>query len=161
MPSIRFVASLSTVLATSICNPVFAATVNVSLSDHGAANMPSGMGFGMSEADMSNGPMQITAVPATVKAGEVTLHAVNMSKDLEHELIIAPLGNAGKSLPYKTESQSVDEEAAKALGEVEERQPGESGDLTAELQPGKYILFCNVPGHFMAGMWAVLSVEPN
>jgi uncharacterized cupredoxin-like copper-binding protein len=44
---------------------------------------------------------------------------------------------------------------------VEEREPGQSGDLSAELQPGKYVLFCNVPGHFMAGMWAVLTVEPK
>jgi uncharacterized cupredoxin-like copper-binding protein len=110
---------------------------------------------------MSKAPMMITAQPATVKAGKVTFKVTNMSKDLIHEMIVAPLGKATTQLPYKTTDESVDEDAAGSLGEVEEREPGKAGDLTVDLKPGKYILFCNVPGHYMAGMWTVLTVEPG
>jgi uncharacterized cupredoxin-like copper-binding protein len=43
------------------------------------------------------------------------------------------------------------------LGDLE---PGESGQLTLDLTPGKYLLFCNEEGHFEAGMYAYLTVEP-
>ena len=123
--------------------------------------MPSGLGMGISGADMSKAPMSVIASPATVKAGKVTFVVTNKSKDLVHEMIVAPLGNAEKPLPYKAPDEAVDEDALGSLGEVEERDPGKAGTLTVDLKPGKYVLFCNVPGHYMAGMWTLLSVEPG
>jgi len=44
------------------------------------------------------------------------------------------------------------------LGEVSELDPGASGELGIDLAKGSYILYCNVPGHYMAGMWTILTV---
>ena len=42
---------------------------------------------------------------------------------------------------------------------MEEVGPGERKAFTAELQPGSYLLFCNLPGHFELGMVTRLSVQ--
>ncbi len=39
-----------------------------------------------------------------------------------------------------------------------ETEPGESGQVTLHLNPGTYILFCNIPGHYAMGMWTLLKV---
>jgi len=38
-------------------------------------------------------------------------------------------------------------------------QPGESGDLTVDLKPGKYELYCSIDGHKKLGMDAELTVS--
>jgi uncharacterized cupredoxin-like copper-binding protein len=42
---------------------------------------------------------------------------------------------------------------------VSELDPGKSGALTITLEPGLYLLFCNVPGHFISGMWTTITVK--
>ena len=38
------------------------------------------------------------------------------------------------------------------IGEVEDVQPGESTTLVLTLEPGSYVLLCNLPKHFERGM---------
>ena len=47
--------------------------------------------------------------------------------------------------------------AAKAEGTPGE--PGATRYLTVELRPGRYVFFCNMEGHFMAGMHAEVEVQ--
>jgi uncharacterized cupredoxin-like copper-binding protein len=61
-------------------------------------------------------------------------------------------------MPYSTDLQKVDEDAAGHLGEVAELDLGQSGALTVTLKPGTYILYCNISGHYAAGMWTLLTV---
>lgn len=53
----------------------------------------------------------------------------------------------------------VDEDKAGDKGEVSELDPGKSGTLTVELKAGKYLLICNVPGHY--GGMTLASVWPS
>jgi uncharacterized cupredoxin-like copper-binding protein len=46
----------------------------------------------------------------------------------------------------------------KTLGEVSDLDPGKEGKLTINLKPGEYLLFCNMKGHYQAGMLAHLTV---
>jgi uncharacterized cupredoxin-like copper-binding protein len=62
-------------------------------------------------------------------------------------------------LTYDSTKNKVDEETIKTLGQVAEIDPNKSALLTLELKPGKYVLYCNLPGHFMAGMWTVIEVK--
>jgi uncharacterized cupredoxin-like copper-binding protein len=54
----------------------------------------------------------------------------------------------------------VDESKLGGIKELGDLQPGKSGEMQMTLIPGRYVLFCNQPGHFMAGMVATLSVTP-
>ena len=74
-----------------------------------------------------------------------------------HEMVVAP-ADPPKPLPYDKADQEVKEDAATPIGEVSELDPGTSGKVELDLKPGRYVLFCNVPGHYMLGMWTELTV---
>ncbi len=137
--------------------------VKVSLWDKGADAMDAlgtvaEMGMAMPGADMSKATMGVTAEPASAPAGEITFEVVNASKDAVHEMIVAPVTDPATPLPYDTQNQRVDEDTAGDLGEVSELDPGQSGALRLTLKPGQYILYCNVPGHYVLGMWTLFTV---
>jgi uncharacterized cupredoxin-like copper-binding protein len=48
-----------------------------------------------------------------------------------------------------------------AAGEQPEFAPGEVKLLTLDLSPGKYIVLCNIAGHFSSGMYASLEILAN
>ena len=45
------------------------------------------------------------------------------------------------------------------IGEVSETPPGKTGTTKLDLVPGDYVMFCNVPGHYAAGMYGRLNVK--
>jgi uncharacterized cupredoxin-like copper-binding protein len=140
--------------------------VKVSLWDKGAMSMKMlskaphmGMAMQHGHGMPSGGPMGITLSTDTVPAGEVTFAVSNDSKDMVHEMVLAPVKNEKKPLPYVKKAMKVDEDAAGHLGEVAELEPGANGALTLTLKPGKYILYCNIAGHYTLGMWTLLTVQ--
>ncbi len=156
---------LSGMVATSASTPSFAAAnvVNVSLWDKGPNSMDmlgkgKMMGMGMMAGGMKMAMMGITTDVKKIPAGNVTFEATNDSKDIIHEMVLAPVPADGKPLPYDTETERVKEELAGNLGEVSELDPGQKGALRVEMKPGKYILYCNIPGHYALGMWTTINV---
>ena len=147
-----------------------ATTVTVSLWDKGDhamdmldQAMPMGMGMMrkmMLSGEMKMGPMGITASQSEIPAGEVTFTVTNESGAMIHEMVLAPVTDAAASLPYIADEKRVDEEAAGHLGEVADLEPGKAGALTVTLEPGSYLLFCNIPGHYALGMWTLITVTP-
>ncbi|MFZ1661941.1 MAG: hypothetical protein WAT77_08265 [Paracoccaceae bacterium] len=137
-------------------------TVTVSLWDKGAESVM------MDDAHMAMmGKMQmpdtmammgITIDVATVPAGTVTFNVTNASKDIVHEMVLSPVTAGSTELPYLKDENRIDEETAGHLGEVSELDPGAAGSLTVDMTPGQYILYCNIPGHFIGGMWTLLTV---
>lgn len=155
-------ACLTALTLAAFCVPALADTVvKVSLRDKGGTmDMSKAMGMGMGmHGDMKMAIMSIDIDKKSIHAGKVTFKATNLSKETVHEMIIAPVADENVVLPFVTNENRVDEEATHDLGEVSELDPGKSGSLTVDLKPGLYVLFCNVPGHFMAGMWTTLKVE--
>jgi uncharacterized cupredoxin-like copper-binding protein len=149
------------VMAIAAAGPSQAAgtVVNVALWDKGAdVTQATNLGLGMG-GDMSKATMGISATPDTVKPGMVTFEVLNTSKDTIHEMIVAKLADPKKPLPYIANEERVDEDKEGDLGEVSELDPGKSGALRLELKPGTYILYCNVPGHYVAGMWTTVTVK--
>ena len=119
-------------------------TVNVTLEDASDGGHMTGM--------------KMTAAPDRVKAGQVTIHAINKSLGLTHEVIVVrPAANAAP-LPYDATAGRVVEKGINDLGEVSDLPPGRSGSLTVRLKPGNYLLICNQPNHYKAGMWTKLTV---
>jgi uncharacterized cupredoxin-like copper-binding protein len=96
-----------------------------------------------------------------VKAGKVTFDVTNVSKnEEEHEFLVTKTDLAPDRLPMTQAGARVDESKLQGLEELGDLEPGKSGKLTLDLTPGKYLLFCNEEGHFAAGMYAYLTVEP-
>jgi uncharacterized cupredoxin-like copper-binding protein len=136
-----------------------ASVVKVELWDKGAmADMPTSFVYGQPGVDLSKAPMGMKLSRASVPAGPVTFEVTNSSKDTVHEMIVMYLADPSKPLPYLQSESRVDEDKAGDKGEVSELDPGKSGSLTVDLKPGKYVLICNVPFHFTAGMWTTFEV---
>ena len=154
---------VASLFVVCLATPVMAANavIHVKLSDNGGASIDMsknlGIGIGMG-GDMSKAVMGVEIDKKTVKAGKVTFQVTNVSKDTIHELIVSPIKNDQETLPYLKDENRVDEEHGSHLGEVSELEPGQSGSLTVTLKPGSYALFCNIPQHYMDGMWTLLTV---
>ena len=135
--------------------------VNVSLWDKGAETaMVTDLGFPAAGKDMSKVTMGIAVSMDTVKAGEITFEVLNSSKDTIHEMIITRLRDMTQLFPYNSSESKLDEDKMPdVLGEVSELDPGKTAALRLDLKPGKYLLFCDVPGHFTSGMWTIFTVQ--
>jgi len=108
------------------------------------------------EADPTQMYMHLSQASAT--AGTVTFVATNEGQR-KHEFIVLKTDTAAADLPIVTfegESDRIDEEAAgvEAVGEIEEDDlgPGASATLNVDLEPGHYVLLCNLKGHYRMGM---------
>lgn len=154
--------ALPLVVASILSSPALAAktTLEVKLWDKGGnIDMSKGMGLGIGMGgDMKTAPMGVDIDKKSVKAGKVIINVLNSSKTMVHELIVSPIKDANETLPYLNNESRVDEEHGSHLGEVSELEPGQSGSLTITLKPGLYALYCNIPNHYMGGMWTLLTV---
>jgi uncharacterized cupredoxin-like copper-binding protein len=138
--------------------------VKVSLLDIGPTAMDTmdtakPMGMAVKGADMSMATMSITADPATVPPGEVTFQAVNDSSELVHEMVIARIRDPKQPLPYSMDTMEVDEDGAGLRGKVSELGPGQAAAVTIKVKPGTYMIYCNIAGHYMMGMWTLVTVS--
>ena len=133
--------------------------INVGLWDKGMeATMLTDLAYGTPGLDLSKATMGMKLSSASAPAGVLTFRVTNNSNDTVHEMIVIYMADPTKQLPYIANENRVDEDKAGDKGEVSELDPGKSGSLTVNLKPGSYLLICNVPGHFAAGMWARFEV---
>jgi uncharacterized cupredoxin-like copper-binding protein len=102
--------------------------------------------------------MHIAVDRDSVPAGKVTFRTVNQSKDQVHELLVVRADASQAALPYDEKKQEVLEKKIRRLGEVSDLKPGRSGALSLNLKPGSYLLICNQPGHYKAGMSTPFTV---
>ncbi len=127
---------------------------------------PSMMGYGMMNPGMMmgqgmmGGMMSIRLDKQTVKAGAVTFDVTNWSRSVLHEVLVVSVDNPTAPLPYDYPQARVPEDQVKVLGEAGDLQPNVSKTFELTLTPGSYLLICNLPGHYAAGMAVSLSVTP-
>lgn len=116
-----------------------------------------GPGYGMMGQGMMGG-MSLRTNTASVKAGKVTFDVTNLSRSIVHEMIVVAVENPNAPLPYDYSTGQIPEKQVKMLGETEEMEPNAEKTISLDLKPGNYLLICNVPGHYAAGMWTPLTV---
>jgi len=97
---------------------------------------------------------------ATAKAGPTTIEAPNEGS-VEHELVLFKTNMNPAKLPTEADG-SVDEEkldeVAEEAGEIADVESGDTKSEKFDLTPGKYVMFCNLPGHYAQGMYGSLTV---
>jgi uncharacterized cupredoxin-like copper-binding protein len=95
----------------------------------------------------------------TVKAGKVTFNVKNDATDLMHEAIMVRTDIAADQLPMGPEG-APDEETLTIVGAVEDVEVGKGGSFEVTLEPGHYVIFCNIDNHFSQGMTKDFTVTP-
>jgi uncharacterized cupredoxin-like copper-binding protein len=99
----------------------------------------------------------LTPDKASVPAGDITFSATN-SGTIDHEFVVFKTDLAPDAL--KLSGTAVDEAASgqTKVDEIAEFAPGTTKTLTLNLQPGKYVLICNVAGHYQRGVSSAFTV---
>jgi len=127
----------------------------------GNGTMRPGYGWGPGVmGQWTTGMMAVRIDHDTVKAGKVKFDVTNWSRKLPHELLVVAVDDPTEALPYDYNQAQVKEEQVRVLGDTSELQPNGSYILELTLAPGSYLLICNVPGHYAAGMATPLLVTP-
>lgn len=101
---------------------------------------------------------QIQLSKNTAKAGDVTFHIKNDATDLTHEFVIVNSDLQAANLPLDADG-NIDEEQIEVVDEAEDLEPGTTTDLVVNLQPGHYVIMCNIAGHYAQGMYQDFTVE--
>ena len=87
------------------------------------------------KVSVSESEFKITTASTALRAGEITFEAKNDGK-IPHDLAIKQTGDKTKLIS-----------------------PGSTVELKVTLKPGKYELYCTVPGHEAAGMKLIVTVS--
>lgn len=101
-----------------------------------------------------------------VKAGRIYFLARNSGPALPHEMVIVKSDLAVDMLPVV--DGRVPEDKVEVVDEIRPFTPNSSASLTANLQPGNYLLICNIAepeggqieSHYNLGMRAAFNVVP-
>ncbi len=90
---------------------------------------------------------------SSVTSGAVTFKVTN-NGSMTHEFVVLRTDAA----PGGISVQAGKAAEAGHQGEVEDIAPGTTKTLSLNLPPGHYVLLCNIPGHYLAGMHAAITV---
>lgn len=101
---------------------------------------------------------EFNIVPAQPSApsGSVTFSVQNDGA-VAHELTVFRTDLAPDALPVS--AATVDEDEVDVVGTTPDFASGAGGELTVTLEAGAYVLVCQVPGHYGAGMHAAFTAE--
>jgi uncharacterized cupredoxin-like copper-binding protein len=88
-------------------------------------------------------------------AGLITF-AIDNTGSQVHEFEVFSGAEPGQVLPLA--SGVADTSGLTVLDEVEDLLPGSSSRLAVDLEPGTYLLICNLPAHYAAGNWAEFTI---
>ncbi|HEX9416672.1 MAG TPA: hypothetical protein VF895_08220 [Gaiellaceae bacterium] len=92
--------------------------------------------------------------PRSSKAGSVTFVVHNKGK-LKHEFVVVKTNRAPGKLPLKGQVAKL----TGVKGLIKPFKPGQTKKLTVKLAAGKYVLLCNLPGHYKFGQYAGFTVK--
>jgi len=102
----------------------------------------------------------VNVVPPTVAPGN---HAFTIANDgrTEHELLVFHTSLAPTDFPIGQDGDiNEDAPGMNKVSDGDNIAPGDTQKRTVDLsQPGTYVFVCNLPGHFKAGMYQVVTVK--
>ena len=93
----------------------------------------------------------------TIEPGLQTWRITN-SGLLLHEVMIIATATPADDLPILDAMVDVTEIDGELIAEVAEVTPGHTVEAQVSLDPGRYLLICNLAGHYESGMHHVLIV---
>jgi len=121
----------------------------------GASNETEGKGG--SQVAVTLDDYAIRPAETTLSAGEVAFKIENVGAT-EHEMVVIRSDVAIEDIPVDGDEANEEAPGMTPIGEVEGVQPGETTELVLTLEPGRYILLCNLAKHFGRGMVTEIQV---
>jgi uncharacterized cupredoxin-like copper-binding protein len=118
------------------------------------------------QINASMAEFSVTGDPSDVPSGDVQFNVTNHGA-AAHEFVIMQTDNPPNALLYDNASQKAVEDApgqqdvGEVGGELPFIPPGETESDSFTLPPGNYVLICNVPGHYKAGMHTAFTIGPS
>ena len=94
----------------------------------------------------------------SVEAGTIRFVATNEG-EREHEFEVVRTDEAPGDFPLTDEDKADVDAVGEELGEIEPFAGGETEEMTLELEPGKFVFICNLPGHYKAGQRVGFTVR--
>ena len=98
----------------------------------------------------------VTPAQTSVAAGKITF-AVQNAGAIPHEFVVVKSDLTPDALP-QVNQKLVDVAQVQVVAETEPFDSGKKQELTVELQPGRYVLLCNVASHYISGMYTAFTV---
>src|SRR3954466_14482145 len=98
----------------------------------------------------------IDLASSSAPAGSVTFNISNEGPSA-HEFVVSETHAAPDALP--TKNGTVDEDNLTVVDEAEDIAPSTTATLTTDLEAGSYVIICNVPGHYEAGMHTAFTAS--
>lgn len=121
------------------------------------ANAPADNGAPASgTVDVSLKEWSVTAATPSVDAGKIQFDVKNDGA-VPHEFVVVKSDAAADQLPVS--NGTVDVSKVQVVEQSDVFNGGESKQVTADLAPGTYVLFCNVVGHYQLGMHTTFTVK--
>jgi uncharacterized cupredoxin-like copper-binding protein len=98
----------------------------------------------------------------TIAAGFVDF-VVHSKGPSTHEFNVVQTDLPPDQLPLRPDGLTVDEDSSLLhfVGGIGELDIGQTETLALRLPPGRYVLFCNLEGHYLGGMHALLEVRSD
>jgi uncharacterized cupredoxin-like copper-binding protein len=103
---------------------------------------------------------QVERDAVIVPAGTVSLRIRNQGPT-SHELIVVRSDLAPDKLPLQSDGLTVNEDGrgVELLEEAEGLDIDDRKTMVLDLTPGTYVMYCNLEGHYLGGMYAALTVR--
>jgi uncharacterized cupredoxin-like copper-binding protein len=103
---------------------------------------------------------RITSPVATLPAGIVSFDVSNRGPST-HEFVIFETDRPADQLPLGEDGLTIDEDSPflRHIGEFSQVDIGRTGTLVLRLPPGRYVLVCNLEGHYLGGMHLAMTVH--
>lgn len=125
----------------------------VAACSSGASPTPAG-GSSSVAAELSEWAIKLDS--SNGKAGTIAFN-VNNKGAVTHEFVIVKTDLKADSLPVVDDE--VDESAFTPIDEIEDIASAATPTLSVDLQPGHYVILCNLTGHYGKGMHADFDVQ--
>ena len=112
---------------------------------------------GAEQVAVSLGEFEVIPEPSSIADGPVTFQISN-DGTIVHNLRVIATDLPPDGLPLDASGFQVDEEQVDVVSSSANFGAGEAGTAIANLAPGSYVLICNIPTHYEAGMWVAFEV---
>ncbi len=114
---------------------------------------------GETTVDVSLDDFAVNLSEATVAAGAVTFNVTNNGTSVPHNLLVVKTDLDADALPVDDAAFMVDEDQVDIAVASEDLDIGAAEEVAADLEPGSYVLICNIPTHYGLGMTTAFTVE--